>query len=399
MDSQSLVFAVQFILGLGLFLYVILRPPERTSASFWRASFVFFAGSIAGINVGGVLNDNPDPGSPAYGVLFILWLLPSLIGAIWLVVAVIQASMSRPWRNEPVNTEALFDPLLATVPVVYAWCWLGVCDIFYRIAVGPNFATPSASSIWIPLASVGAFIATGYFLIPQKETDLLYLRSFEYEELSRSLRKDILKGLRGRYRLSGIRNPSKRTWFVVRAFLVVYFMIRYRTSGVFDLEADRGWRVALWRSLREKIIAVFVDLRSITDGLRFEVELCWKVLGPGNIVFVGNSSRSMEEWKALIISEFNIPNSQSSFVCLIWGADPKQRAIFRTEVSELRFNIEDHSQLADAAYEAVSPYAISERARTVSSLLDLFTVFVGMALLVLLSIAVVLVNLELTNPL
>jgi hypothetical protein len=149
----------------------------------------------------------------------------------------------------------------------------------------------------VPLPAV-AFV---WRILPGRRTNAFFLRSFRHDPRTWPIRKTAQAALGRRFRLSGIRNPSRRWPVLLRWLLFVVFVFRYCTPKYMNLEAGADWKARLWRSLGEARCAL-IDITDLTPFVREEIRLATACLGLKRILFVADASRSLQEWREQIIA-------------------------------------------------------------------------------------------------
>src|SRR5262249_39087474 len=136
-------------------------------------------------------------------------------------------------------------------------------------------------------------------ILPRRLTNAFYLRSFRNDPATWPVRKAIQRALGRRFRLSGIRDPRRRWNPLFRMLLTVVFCFRYATPKYMNLEAGNDWKARLWRSLADARCA-FLDLTDLTPFVEEEIVLAVRCLGVGRVLFIGDTSRSADEWRGMV---------------------------------------------------------------------------------------------------
>jgi hypothetical protein len=149
----------------------------------------------------------------------------------------------------------------------------------------------------VPLPAV-AFV---WRILPGRRTNAFFLRSFRHDPRTWPIRKIAQASLGRRFRLSGIRNPSRRWPVLLRWLLFIIFVFRYCTPKYMNLEAGADWKARLWRSLGDARCAL-IDVTDLTPFVQDEIRLATACLGLERILFVADASRSLQEWREQIVS-------------------------------------------------------------------------------------------------
>lgn len=194
-----------------------------------------------------------------------------------------------------------------------------------------------------PAHSVGGFllIAAGYAplaifvlsVLPNKPVNAVYLRSFANDTQSWPIRKAIQTALGGEYRLSGIRNPSRRLPMIFRVLAYTVFFLRYSTAKYMNLEAGADWKARLWRSLGDTRCA-FVDVQDLTPFVREEVHLCYHCMGVNRVLFIGNSSLSEQSLRARVAEILGLdPEAAAKLHIAIWDHQQETSPAFGNALS------------------------------------------------------------------
>jgi hypothetical protein len=160
-----------------------------------------------------------------------------------------------------------------------------VCFVLFGAAL---VVIPPLPMIWLVL-----------HILPKRGVNAFYLRSFRNDRYSWPARKAIQAALGGDFRLSGIRDPTRRMPVLLRGLLFGIFLFRYCTPKFMNLEAGWDWQARLWRSLADARCA-FIDLSDLTPFVEAEVHLCYRCLGPARVLFLGDPSRGPAQWQNVV---------------------------------------------------------------------------------------------------
>ena len=171
-------------------------------------------------------------------------------------------------------------------------------------------------------------------LLPGKAADVIYLRSFRRDTSTPHVRKVLQRELGPEIRVSGIRDPRRRGFRELRYLNIVVFTLKYATTRYLNLEAGSDWKARLWRSLCEARGAV-LDVSDLTNYVIDELWLCLRTLGLERILFVGDGSKSEDEWRREIATILRLPPG-AQIQLAIWGETKESRAAFAASVRAFR---------------------------------------------------------------
>jgi hypothetical protein len=190
------------------------------------------------------------------------------------------------------------------------------------------------SSLLMPergVFALGAFLLVLPFFfalwraLPGRPTNAFYLRSFTNDRATLPIRQEVLRGLGGGFRLSGIRDPRRRWPALLRYFQSGLFALRYCSPRYMNLEAGDQWKARLWRSLGDARCAI-IDVSQMTSFVAEEVELCHRCLGLERTLFVAHTEQQREEF----LAENRLPASeQEKIQVAVWD---RGRPAFRGQV-------------------------------------------------------------------
>jgi hypothetical protein len=185
---------------------------------------------------------------------------------------------------------------------------------------------------WAVCAAALPLLLCAFFILPRRATNALYLRSFRNDAKTGSLRGVAQAALGRAFRLSGIRDPRRRWPALIRHLLYILFLIRYAQPKFMNLEAGRDWKARLWRSLGEARCAL-IDVTELTPFLREEIELAIRCLGFRRVLFVGDGSRTADEWRQFTLTALGLPDVPSERVWIaIWAGPAEAQASFKDQV-------------------------------------------------------------------
>jgi hypothetical protein len=182
------------------------------------------------------------------------------------------------------------------------------------------------------LAASFTLLLCTYWLLPRQATNAIYLRSFRNDAATGPLRAVAQAALGPAFRLSGIRDPRRRWPALIRHLLYILFLIRYAQPKYMNLEAGPDWKARLWRSLGEARCAL-IDVSELTPFLREEVELAIRCLGFHRVLFIGNHSRTADEWRRAILAAMGTPDVPPEHIrIVVWADTVEGQAEFREQV-------------------------------------------------------------------
>jgi hypothetical protein len=227
---------------------------------------------------------------------------------VWLilVVAVLGFFLIRTNRRttqviDPITDLLLEDPLFELRKLIRG---IGstVTAVVFLVAAASWAIVPNSDLAWVALfvAVIGFFVIPMKcifmtFMMPDRKPDAFYLRSFRNDLTSYPIRVAIQTALGGKYRLTGIRDPRRRS-ISVWSHVVGPALWAYRncTPKHMDLEAGDDWQLRLWNSLQNGRLAI-VDLTDLTDFVHVEIRLALEALGVARVLFITNDSNSNDK--------------------------------------------------------------------------------------------------------
>jgi Protein of unknown function (DUF1559) len=136
-------------------------------------------------------------------------------------------------------------------------------------------------------------------LLPDRPTDIIYLRSFRTDTDSTEVRTALERALGDQFRLSGIRDPRRRSLRLLRFVSYLVFAFKYVHPKYMNLEAGNEWKGRLWRSLGDAR-GVVIDVTDLTEALEAEVRLCVKCVGLPRILFITRHIIDPERWRQFL---------------------------------------------------------------------------------------------------
>jgi hypothetical protein len=179
-------------------------------------------------------------------------------------------------------------------------------------------------------------------LLPKRETNAFYLRSFRNDPATLPIRRTIQRALGYKqFRLSGIRDPRRRGSPFLRGLNVVVLAIRYSTPKYMDLEAGDDWKARLWRSLGEARCA-FVDVTDLTPFVAEEIGLAMRCLGPQRVLFIGDRTQTYDEWRRRVAEVSGVREAAGKEIQLaIWAPSREDRRAFADRVRQFASALPD----------------------------------------------------------
>jgi hypothetical protein len=184
----------------------------------------------------------------------------------------------------------------------------------------------------VALAASFTLLLCVFRILPRRATNALYLRSFRNDAQTGPLRGAAQAALGRAFRLSGIRDPRRRWPALIRHLLYILFLIRYAQPKFMNLEAGRDWKARLWRSLGEARCAL-IDVTELTPFVCEEIVLAIGCLGFHRVLFIGDGSRTADEWRQAVLTALGAPDVLPE--CLrvaIWADTPQGRTSFKDQV-------------------------------------------------------------------
>lgn len=156
---------------------------------------------------------------------------------------------------------------------------------------------------------------------PRRPTDIFYLRSFKNDSNTWPIRVAIQSAVGGKLRLSGIRDPKKRSRTAAERFYPLFVAMRYCTPRFMDLEAGDDWRARLWNSLQGNRIAI-LDLSQLTPFLMQEIHLAQAALGTSRLIFLGQAPQTAAEIRRIVAEQIDCVTSGEPLRIIIWPGSP-----------------------------------------------------------------------------
>jgi hypothetical protein len=129
-----------------------------------------------------------------------------------------------------------------------------------------SFRAPDIGTLVTTWIGVLVYLLLVGLLLPVRDPDVFYLRSFRRDRSTPRLRKVLQQALGREVRVTGIRDPRRRAYRVLRYLNYFPFILKYGTTRYLNLEAEDDWKARLWRSLchaRGAVVDV-TDLESVS---------------------------------------------------------------------------------------------------------------------------------------
>jgi hypothetical protein len=222
-------------------------------------------------------------------------------------------------------------------PLRTLWLFLGGLMLL-QIAFAAYFiatrGAPGGTSEFYLMATLPSLAFTFAFwrLLPSRPVNAFYLRSFRHDADTAAMRRTLAAVLGPQFRLSGIRDPRRRSISLLRYLTVFIFALRYATPKYMNLEAGANWKRRLWRSLEGARLAV-IDVRDLTPFVAQEIQLCFRCLGPERILFVGDARKDAGAWESELRQVLNLPSDGDPIHLTMWHEHSASgRRAFESEV-------------------------------------------------------------------
>jgi hypothetical protein len=231
--------------------------------------------------------------------------------------------------GDPLRALRQFLGWLMLVQVAFVVGWL-----VYSYTLRPPMAKVGTAELAIQgIILALPFILAFWRLLPNRVVNAYYLRSFRHDAATAAVRRSLTVALGRRFRLSGIRDPRRRSIKLLRYLTVFLFALRYATAKYLNLEAGADWKQRLWRSLGDARCAV-LDVSDLTPFVVQEIRLCFRCLGLNRMLFVckPTSFRDAEALKGEIGRILNRPSDGSEIQLAIWDSSRAGRRAFEADV-------------------------------------------------------------------
>jgi Protein of unknown function (DUF1559) len=198
-------------------------------------------------------------------------------------------------------------------------------------AVIASFRAPDLTTLVVMWIGAIVYLLLVGLLLPARDPDVFYLRSFRRDRDTPRVRKLLQRALGRDVRVTGIRDPRRRAYRLLRYLNYFPFILKYSTTRYLNLEAEDDWKARLWRSLCHARGAV-VDVTDLTSYVVEEVWLCHRTLGPDRVLYVADASKPVSEWQAQIAGILGLASDTPVRVA-VWGRDWRVRAAFAEAVA------------------------------------------------------------------
>jgi hypothetical protein len=217
--------------------------------------------------------------------------------------------------------------MLAQIALVVGW-------LLYSFTVQRVPVEVGAWELGIQGIIIGLpFVVAFWKLLPTQVVNAYYLRSFRHDAATPAVRRSLSVALGREFRLSGIRDPRRRSIKVVRYLTVFLFALRYATAKYMNLEAGADWKQRLWRSLGDARCAI-IDVSDLTSHVIQEIQMCFRSLGLKRMLFVcrATSLGDAGDSKAAIARHLDLPSAESEVQVATWDASGAGRRGFEADV-------------------------------------------------------------------
>lgn len=261
------------------------------------------------------------------------------------------------------STARIFWVTLLLVVVIAAVAFLtedGLSGLPMQIVV-----LAAAGGLFALLAFVGMTVGWRAFA-PRRATDVFYLRSFKNDSKTWPIRVEIQEALGPRWRLSGIRDPLRRTLSLSQRFVPLFTAMKYCTPRFMDLEAGSDWQVRLWNSLNAGRIAM-LDLSTETPFVLDEIQIAVEALGSGRIVCLGHAPQTVDEIRAIVAQRLGSDAAAGVHNIVVWpgndGYEPSsaERKAFRDRIREITLPLLSHAPIRRVCPVRYGPAAVIGR--------------------------------------
>ncbi len=177
-------------------------------------------------------------------------------------------------------------------------------------------------------------------LLPNRPTDILYLRSFRTDDTTGGVRTSLERALDPQFRVSGIRDPRRRWPRVLRFMSYVLFALKYANPKYLNLEAGAEWKGRLWRSLGEAK-GVVIDISDLTPAVEAEIRLCVECMGLRRMLFVVRELADEEYWRGRIRKAIPGAGSDREIQIAVWHTFAGTTAPFENRVAKFGARLPD----------------------------------------------------------
>ncbi len=177
-------------------------------------------------------------------------------------------------------------------------------------------------------------------LLPNRPTDILYLRSFRTDDTTGGVRTSLERALDPQFRVSGIRDPRRRWPRVLRFMSYVLFALKYANPKYLNLEAGAEWKGRLWRSLGEAK-GVVIDISDLTPAVEAEIRLCVECMGLERMLFVVRELADEEYWRGRIRNAIPGAASDRRIQIAVWHTFASDTAAFEKRVAKFGAQLPD----------------------------------------------------------
>ena len=175
-------------------------------------------------------------------------------------LAILPSTKSTQTNASSASTEPLDDPMRDISRLFAKFLWimfflLLLLSLFAIIVWIAGQSKPISTLVnsllyflWILFFAYWGNLVWWRAFAPRRQTDVLYLRSFQNDPESWPIRVAIQDTLGDRVRLSGIRDPRRRGMSIQDGLSPWLRAMRHCTPKFMDLEAENDWQSRLWNS-------------------------------------------------------------------------------------------------------------------------------------------------------
>src|SRR5262249_28260237 len=200
-------------------------------------------------------------------------------------------------------------------------------------------------------------------VLPGRKVNAFYLRTFRSDVDTARIRTALVATLGREFRLSGIRDPRRRSIKFLRYLAGLLFALRYATPKYLNLEAGADWKQRLWRSLGDARCAV-IDVSRLTTFVVEEIHLAYHCLGLDRVLFIGDTTKDARDWREEVSRVLEGAADADRIQVLIWDPSATGRQAFAAGVREFAAKLPaDPPGLRRGAFPHAQPAAGSDEPR------------------------------------
>lgn len=229
----------------------------------------------------------------------------------------------------------------------------GLAAMFYRVELRLEL---------IRIGIAFSFYFGLWLILPSQRPNAFFLRAFKEDKASGPKRVRAQLALGDRFRLTGIRDPSRRIHPFFRAFMLIFFALRYSGPRYMNLEADEDWKERLEVSLSQARCA-FVDVTEMTGYVQEEIQIVERALGLDRALFIGDASRSPEQWQQIITEVLPGANVSEIRVILWSDQEPEARREYYDAIRTFAAELPDRAPAGSEPLKTGAPTATLQPGR------------------------------------